>query len=757
MKSPLLLRDPEVTQKLLEALIDTPAGKRTVSRLARTCRAISEPALNVLWRDLDSLIPIIGLFPSTLLKKVRKPGLGLSKEPAEEDWGKIIKYGERVRSVVYVETANNISPTIFPMLSQNRPKEYILPNLSHLTWKIETSGALEQISMFLAPAIESLQLELGPARFANLDKILGDACSRLSLTSFSITSPASLPDTFTVMLSSQQALQKVALVAPGALSSGVGRWAAFLPELKSLQLDLSARTLTAVEGFFDELPSHSGDSTPSSAATTDSGVFSGEELDFSEMRKSTMRLTENSQSKGEFLALRHIHLTGDVANIAVFLSHLSTPLTQLDLVIEDPPDQADWMKLSYFISERFGSSLQSLRISATATSKFNDLLRSTSRGEPTVSRLALEHLQPLPALHRLDVDLPESINFTGDDIEALAHACPNLEELKLCPLARFPVQSGPPKLSLEQLAPLVKHCRQLHSLAVPVNARRASPSVLDSQSTTSSLRRIHVGHSWVNDSLHVSILLSHFAPYLDNLKWFHDRNRPGFIETNARGWEKVAAILPHLQNIRLSERKAASTALPGLKIDPTPPPLQPVPIETVEKGIMAMAAVDLVHQGVLVKPLTASSGVQWGPKMVDEFIEVHPKLVSVSVDAAPTVAEIAVEAVVTVTEESVAAIPETVAASVEARPPSVPESVEAMLLKPDGKQSVFHPSSHPMLFPVFSLISFTYRVLFAYPMSIPLRMLHVVFDHMPTIIRRPATVVPTNDDISMNALEVRQS
>ena len=74
---PLILRDPEATNKLLEAVLESPNGKRSLSRLARTCRALYEPALNILWRDLDSLVPIIGLFPGQLLKKAKKPGLGL--------------------------------------------------------------------------------------------------------------------------------------------------------------------------------------------------------------------------------------------------------------------------------------------------------------------------------------------------------------------------------------------------------------------------------------------------------------------------------------------------------------------------------------------------------------------------------------------------------------------------------------------------------------------------------------------------------
>ena len=71
-----LLRDPELTRNLLEYINDTPGGRRSVSRIARTCKALSEPALNVLWKDMDSLIPLLGLMPSNLFKRPRRPGLG---------------------------------------------------------------------------------------------------------------------------------------------------------------------------------------------------------------------------------------------------------------------------------------------------------------------------------------------------------------------------------------------------------------------------------------------------------------------------------------------------------------------------------------------------------------------------------------------------------------------------------------------------------------------------------------------------------
>jgi hypothetical protein len=73
---PTILRDLDAAKKLFEAILDTPSGKRSLSRLARSCRAMSEPALNILWRDLDSIVPILGLFPNHVLKKGKRPGLG---------------------------------------------------------------------------------------------------------------------------------------------------------------------------------------------------------------------------------------------------------------------------------------------------------------------------------------------------------------------------------------------------------------------------------------------------------------------------------------------------------------------------------------------------------------------------------------------------------------------------------------------------------------------------------------------------------
>ena len=71
-----LLKDAEVTRNLLEFIVETPGGRRSVSRVARTCKALSEPALNVLWKELDSIVPLLGLMPNHLFKRPRRPGQG---------------------------------------------------------------------------------------------------------------------------------------------------------------------------------------------------------------------------------------------------------------------------------------------------------------------------------------------------------------------------------------------------------------------------------------------------------------------------------------------------------------------------------------------------------------------------------------------------------------------------------------------------------------------------------------------------------
>jgi len=614
-----------------------------------------------------------------------------------------------------------VAASILPILEEDRPMLYILPRLQELTWKAETLEGLERCTTFLNPTLQSINIELG-AKFPKLDNFLTDMLSRVKLKGFSFMSSTALPDAFIELMLRQDDLEKVVLVAPGALGSGVGRWVASLPKLKHLQLDLTGRAPIAVEGFFDELRPRSGDSTPSSIGSRDSGVFSGEEPDFTEIRKAALRLTGDLHPKGSFTNLKKLQLTGEVANIAVFLKHLESDLANLDLVIEDPPDNADWQDLSELICDRFSDNLLSLRITATPSSKFADLVRSTSRSEPPITRLSLENLTGLNKLTRFDVDLPESVIFLPTDIENLARACPNVEVVRLSPLARFPIPHSP-RITLESLVPLISGCKRLHTLAAVISAGGGSDRVLKSQDASSkSLLRLHVGHSWANDPLQISIFLSHLAPRLELLKWFQEKNRPGFNETHSKNWQSVSDILPHLQQVRATERSFTEIVV-----------LEPDRAETSDKEVDA--TVSTMNTGVFAQIQTQEEGIQVSPVVVSCEVGTFVETTETSIDATPLGSS----------------------TTVETRPTSVSAAIKHA--HQNGNGNPFHNYEQPrarhfqpavyFLSSLLGIFSFVYRCS-TFPYAISSRILHLVLSHTTIERRRPeASVEPPK--ISLDA------
>ncbi|KAI0308288.1 hypothetical protein B0F90DRAFT_1681661 [Multifurca ochricompacta] len=695
-KAPGLIRDPEVTYKLMEYVLDNPNGKRTLSRLLRVSTALVEPGLGLLWKELDNLVPLISLFPNHLFKRAKRPGLGLAEAPAPEHWEKVLQYGERVRRLTYDESSKSVSPSIFPIIEDHRPRTYILPNLTTLVWRVETPAGLDHLPLFLNPELQNLSLDITP-RIPQVGDVLADISRRTKLTSFSLTSLAPLPDDLPRLLAPQTELDKLALMAPGALTTGLGRWVASLERLRALQLDLTGRPSKAIDDFFRHVgASGSGVDSPNSTRSRDSGVFSGEDIDFSEIKKSMKKskqrhVEERAPISGAFVPLRILQLTGEVATIVSFLRRIASPLTQLELVIEDPFDKADWRNLCVLLSQSFGDSLQSLKISASGASRFNDLVRSTSRAEVVSRRLSLESLTALPQLMRLDIDLPESVIIQNSDIAQVAEACPNLEILR-------------------------------STLAVVVDGDATNPQMFLHRAVSSrTLLKLHLGHSWVREPLTAVLALSHLAPHADTLRWFHEKNRPGFIETHALGWQRVAEMLPHLQDVRLTERWIAGRAE------------VPEPRHMVDKGVDAKPLMrDRVIQAA---PKTVTTATQATPRTTEKAISAWPRARSTAVDATPAVINREVNAVPSAIEEEVMALPTMVSQAIDAVVETVSESVDAVpdfgetMYIDDGEEEISSPPKQTHYIPqiyvpamVGSAISLAWKTMLFGPNFVTARM-----------------------------------
>ena len=370
-----------------------------------------------------------------------------AKMPVDADWKDLLVYADRVRKVTYEEGAHNVPTAIFPVFEGRCPRQWILPNLTHLVWKCDTPAGLDRGKIFLNSSLHTLTLEVGH-KFSNLSDFLAVLSTRTRLNSFSLASLGPLPEDFSRVMVHQDLLEKVSIVAPGALDAKIGKWVSELPELRSLRLDLSGQSMSNVEGFFDEIAPGSGWSTPDSEESRDSGVFS--ELDFTEVKKTTAFGRSGGDSRrGACPQLRHLHLTGQTGNIVTFLKQLAGHVHTLELAIEDPPEDHDWRDLCAVVCGELSGSLKSLRILSAVPFKQMELPRSPGRfQDPTARRLSLCYFTSLPRLEEFEIDLPESVVFDNSDIAHIATICPAIEVLKLCPQARWPAHLTSPSVTL---------------------------------------------------------------------------------------------------------------------------------------------------------------------------------------------------------------------------------------------------------------------------------------------------------------------
>ena len=175
-----------------------------------------------------------------------------------------------------------------------------------------------------------------------------------------------------------------------------------------------------------------------------------------------------------------------------------------------------------------------------------------------------------------------------------------------------------------------------------MTAKAGSGEILCARSVSSgSLYRLHVGHSHLKDSLQVAILLSHLAPHVDNLKWLQDRGpRANTLNMNADGWHKVNEYLPHLQAIRLAEKRMSVTEIVA------PPQMS-------EKSVDATLL--SIDAGVQALVETIERSIQFSPIVVDQGISAVPGVHEVSIDARPIFSEAGVLAIPALLEKSIGA------------------------------------------------------------------------------------------------------
>ncbi|KAF7293290.1 hypothetical protein HMN09_01208000 [Mycena chlorophos] len=162
---------PEIALHIVQDAAEgywSPETCRRLARLARTCRAFSEPALDALWRrpGSEALLRLVHTFPSGLLRITTPSEYGkpyqvvVVRSLRETDWERPQFYARRVRELNidgYFSLQRFKELVLF--LTAYTPTEILFPRLRSLTWRACDSNALR---FFLASSLNSLVFD-GPA------------------------------------------------------------------------------------------------------------------------------------------------------------------------------------------------------------------------------------------------------------------------------------------------------------------------------------------------------------------------------------------------------------------------------------------------------------------------------------------------------------------------------------------------------------------------------------------------------------------
>ncbi|KAG1834788.1 hypothetical protein EV424DRAFT_522215 [Suillus variegatus] len=160
---------PELLWKIFEQVnvFDPFVGStaKTLLALALTCKLFSEPALDLVWRNLHGFEPLIRCLPKSLWKQEKKK-LEFQRTMTLDDWSIFCKYNHRVRSLVhqchpsYMSDMVICGTEIWRALSCPPFPLPLLPNLTTLTWTETTNETLQYILLFVTPQLTELDISV---------------------------------------------------------------------------------------------------------------------------------------------------------------------------------------------------------------------------------------------------------------------------------------------------------------------------------------------------------------------------------------------------------------------------------------------------------------------------------------------------------------------------------------------------------------------------------------------------------------------
>ncbi|KAK7686195.1 hypothetical protein QCA50_010415 [Cerrena zonata] len=206
---------------------------------ALTCRAFTEPALDVLWRYLENPYPIGFAFQPNVQpvfgsdhdesddenedgedhgtnKRVRGYFvIGFSTIPSAADWNRFrSRYAKRIRAIEYWDNHKlkyGISPRFLAELTAYRPSGDLIPNLRSSRWEDENKDVFPFFTLFLTSTLTSVtvlfQSNTNAIKFCHLAQLFTPALQKVNIVCSSFDTRRAMRTIFTQTLSSWSSLR----------------------------------------------------------------------------------------------------------------------------------------------------------------------------------------------------------------------------------------------------------------------------------------------------------------------------------------------------------------------------------------------------------------------------------------------------------------------------------------------------------------------------------------------------------------------
>ncbi|KAF8153355.1 hypothetical protein B0H34DRAFT_800567 [Crassisporium funariophilum] len=486
--------NPDILDEICEYIYDdddldsdeATAGRQSLLWAALTCRAFLEPALDCLWRSLDSLFPLLKILPAF----AQSDGTYVLRgNISPEDWARFDWYARRIRKFSYNRDPDSldIAMHVYFRIAQLRSSP-LLPSLRHLHCPSTSQNdfLISGICLFLSPSLQTLEFE-------NISSVEDKLCGTVLHT----------------LASDGAHIEKIALRGRG-LSRDTVWMAVRFEHLKHLEL----------AGMGEAINLEIMETIGSLPRLVDLAI------DFTE---STMEPLSKDLGLKD---LKSLMITAPVPFIQAFLPHISTNHLETFVAVapSNPPiDKKD------FLNDVVGRWKDSLRRIALVHQQVDE----------HIEELHIDALSPLIPLKKLTYLRLEgyAMELTDDNVADLGVAWPEMTTL-LLPF----ISALNPRPTIVSLRILAQLCPGLRHLRIPLNTSDLPPFVSTGAPNTPAhnLHTLTIASAddpWdLRDLLHLARHIDYLYPKLRSVFPYegHDADR----------WMQVHDMIQMYQAVR---------------------------------------------------------------------------------------------------------------------------------------------------------------------------------------------------------------